>query len=217
MTFTTSPRLQSLEHMMRQVPRYRPDSPNQGVGEVYIGAYGDYLREASYKPADGKDLPWNTRVILMASPFRNSQFERRIQNEILTGSEEQQMIYKSHIHRRIFKQAVRERNTTDRIFQAVLLLLTANRALWNRVKFHVTKDVIRFENFPMNNCTEEEYTLFCCAKDLYTGTRHISVSDLADANVVSAELFRIICSAMTIARYGINGAESQFQKGDFTT
>ena len=222
MTFTSDPRLQSLEYMMRQVPRYRPDPSALSTPEFHIGAYGDYLRRLPYwkgssAAEEGNGLPWSALMILMASPFRNPQFEKRIQNVILIESEDENMIYKSHVHRRVFKQAVRERNATDNIFLAALFLLTANHTFWNRIKIHVTTDVIRFENFPMNKCTAEEYTIFRCAQDLLTGSRHITVADLADITVVSGETFRVICNAMTIARYGMPKTGKQSEKGDSAT
>lgn len=225
MTFTSTPRLQALEYMMRQVPRYRPDPSELGTPEFYVGVYGDCLRklphwkvgaDASGKAVEDNALPWNTRIILMASRFQNPQFERRIENDVLKESEENKMIYKSHIHRRVFKQAVRERKANDRIFLAVLFILTANHTFWNRIKLHVTMDSIHFENFPVNNYTAEEYTIFRCAQDLYTGTRHITVADLADVEIVSKELFRVICNAMTIARYGLPTAEQGTKKGEST-
>ena len=46
------------------------------------------------------------------------------------------------------------------------------------------------------------YALFMTAKDLYCGTKHITIRDLADTKLVSPQLFGILCEAMTIRRYG---------------
>lgn len=218
MTFTSDPRLIPLEYMMRQVPRYCPDPAIAVTPEYYIGTYGIYLRKLYREPCEASatvpdQLSWEACLILMAALFQNPKFEKRIQEEILNESEEDKMFYKTHLHRRIFKQAIRERKTEDRVNQAVLYLLTANHIFWNRIKIHVTMEAIRFENFPMKHCTPEEYTLFCCAKDLYAGTRHITVTDLADPTVVSAEQFRLICTAMTIARYGLVAKDDPDEKG----
>lgn len=218
MTFTSNLRLVPLEYMMRQVPCYCSEPSQTLTPEYYIGTYGEYLRKLYKEPCETSatvpdQLSWEACIILMAAPFQNLAFETRIQNEILNEREENNMFYKSHLHRRIFKQAIRERKTEDRVNQAVLYLLTANRTLWNRIKIHVTMDAIRFENFPMKHCTPEEYTLFCCAKDLYAGTRHITVTDLADPTVVTAEQFRLICTAMTIARYGMAAKDDPDEKG----
>ena len=41
------------------------------------------------------------------------------------------------------------------------------------------------------------------AKDLTLGTKHITVSDLSDADLVPPMLFRTICNAMAIRRFGL--------------
>lgn len=51
-----------------------------------------------------------------------------------------------------------------------------------------------FENIKLNSCSERAYTLYCAAKDLTLGTKHITVSDLSDADLVPPMLFRTICN-----------------------
>ena len=51
--------------------------------------------------------------------------------------------------------------------------------------------------------TAKRYTLYCAAKDLTLGTKHITVSDLSDADLVPPMLFRTICNAMAIRRFGL--------------
>ena len=40
--------------------------------------------------------------------------------------------------------------------------------------------------------TESSYTLLCCAKDLALGTDHITSADLADREVISPKLYKIL-------------------------
>ena len=56
-----------------------------------------------------------------------------------------------------------------------------------------------FENIKLHNCTERAYTLYCAAKDLTLGTKHLTVSDLSDADLVPPMLFRTICNAMAVS------------------
>ena len=52
MTFTSVPQLQSLEYMMRQVPRYRPDPSALSTPEFHIGAYhsvSTYIRSCCHR------------------------------------------------------------------------------------------------------------------------------------------------------------------------
>ena len=58
-------------------------------------------------------------------------------------------------------------------------------------------------------CTEWSYTLLCCAKDLAYGTEHITAADLADREVVSPKLLKIICNGIAIRRYGVEEINGQ--------
>ena len=82
-------------------------------------------------------------------------------------------------------------------------LLTADIRLWNCCKHHINNGCIFFENIKLRNCSERAYTLYCAAKDLTLGTKHITISDLADIKLVPPVLFRIICNAMAIRRFGL--------------
>ena len=117
------------------------------------------------------------------------------------------MNFLSYPHRRVFNEALRTRKNADSVHLAVIFLLTSNRPLWNRVKFLVREEDIRFDDFPMAGCTAEEYTLYLCAKDIYYDLREVTVSELADPGVISKALFGIIVSAMEIARCGTDLAK----------
>ena len=47
----------------------------------------------------------------------------------------------------------------------------------------------------------------CAAKDLYLGTKHLTIDDLGDAKLIPTELFRLICNAMAVRRYGLRALE----------
>ena len=127
------------------------------------------------------------------------------------------MNYKNLIHRRIFREAMRTRKNTDRKYLAILFMLTSHRAMWNRVKYYVRDDGIRFDDVSMAGCTGEEYTLFRCAQDLYNDSANITVSELADTEVISNEAFEVIAGALRIARYGLPTNEKGTKKGVFRT
>ena len=86
---------------------------------------------------------------------------------------------------------------------SALYLLTADQRLWVCCKHHINNGCVFFENIKLNNCTERAYTLYCAAKDLTLGTKHLTVSDLSDADLVPPMLFRTICNAMAIRRFGL--------------
>ena len=122
------------------------------------------------------------------------------------------MIYKTHVHRRIFKLALRERNVNSAYIQAAIFLLTSNRSLWNRVKLCVTAESVLFDEFPKINYTPEEQIIIDCSKDVIFRTRNVSITDLVNTTSISFELFCVICNAIAISRQGLqesNQAHSQ--------
>ena len=92
---------------------------------------------------------------------------------------------------------------TNYAMLSALYLLTADQRLWSCCKHHINNGCVFFENIKLNNCTERAYTLYCAAKDLTLGTKHITVSDLSDTDLVPPMLFRTICNAMAIRRFGL--------------
>ena len=113
------------------------------------------------------------------------------------------MNFKNQTHRIYFAKAVAQINQNDRTLLAAVYLLTADNRLWQNVKKHVHYKEIRFEYICLSGSTENGYTLFCCARDIYMGSKHLSVNDLADARLIPPVIFNVICTALAIARYGL--------------
>ena len=118
-------------------------------------------------------------------------------------SEETPMTYLNEKHRARFALAARNVHRENCALLSALYLLTADQRLWNCCKHHINNGCVFFEDIKLNNCTERAYTLYCAAKDLTLGTKHITVSDLSDADLVPPMLFRTICNAMAIRRFGL--------------
>ena len=87
---------------------------------------------------------------------------------------------------------------------SALYLLTADPALWTTARNHVNKNTIDFEKIRLKNSSEDAYVLFCCAKDLYLGTKHITVKDLADRDLIKTQIFTLIYNAIVIHRFGLD-------------
>ena len=47
------------------------------------------------------------------------------------------------------------------------------------------------------------------SKDLYFGTKYITVSDLCDKELIYPEMFGLICNAMGIKRFGIKAIKNE--------
>ena len=114
------------------------------------------------------------------------------------------MYFKNKAHRDVFIHASQRANRNDRKQMCKLYLLTADRALWRAAKRQMWNGKIILGRIRLACGTESSYTLLCSAKDLTLGTDHITAADLADREVISPKLFKIIETAVAIRRYGIN-------------
>ncbi len=113
------------------------------------------------------------------------------------------MNYKNEKHRNVFTNAIKKMNKKDYALMSAMYLLTAEHKLWMTVKHHVVQNEIRFDAIKLKNSTENGYTLLCCAKDLYLVTKHITIKNIADADLISPRTFGFICNAMAIRRFGL--------------
>ena len=133
--------------------------------------------------------------------IRCPPFQKRF-NEYIE-SEETPMTYLNEKHRARFTLAAKNIPKANYALLSALYLLTADQRLWSCCKHHINNCCVFFENIKLHNCTERAYTLYCAAKDLTLGTKHLTVSDLSDADLVPPMLFRTICNAMAIRRFGL--------------
>ena len=117
------------------------------------------------------------------------------------------MMYKNDKHRTAFEAAVRKENKKNYALLAAVYLLTADFALWKCVRHAVVNNVICFEQVCLHGTNTNSYPLFCAAKDLYLGTKHLTISDLADAELISPKTFSLICNAMAIRRFGLGAIQ----------
>ena len=134
--------------------------------------------------------------------IRNSKFRERL-SSFIRESENTNMNYFSKWHEYGFNKALERIDRENFKLISAVYLLKADTQLWRRVKNQVEKNCIQFDKINLGSVDEKAYTLFCCAKDLYLGTKHITIADLADEQLISPKMFGIICNALAIRRFGI--------------
>ncbi len=130
-------------------------------------------------------------------------FDKRSGLFILRESENNPMEFKNEKHRKVFAEVAKKLDKKNYKLMSALYLLTADLKLWNAVKRFVVKNEIRFQCIHLNGSTENGYTLYCAAKDLYLGTKKLSVCDLADTQLIPSKMFGLVCNAMEISRFGL--------------
>ena len=200
MYFSDNPSDRYYERMMVGILNFKP----RGHGVVIVGSRPTeplvILRIQDGTATHREILTETTKAI------NHRRFRHRL-NQYLKESEMNPMRYKNEKHQSEFEEAVRKKDKKDYAMMAALYLLTADLRLWNLSKRHVGKIGINFADIRLKNIHENGYALFCCAKDLCLGTKHLTVSDLADTDLIPPKLFELICNAMAIRRYGVGAVK----------
>lgn len=113
--------------------------------------------------------------------------------------------YRNEKHQSLFEKSIEKKNPNNYPLLSALYLLTADYKLWNCTKKYISKNKIVFDNIRLSGISITGYTLFCCAKDLYCGTKHLTIADITDRNLITQKQFELIHSAMIIRRFGLEG------------
>lgn len=112
------------------------------------------------------------------------------------------MLYRGSAHKEMFQTTLATRPNISNFMLTALFLLTADKRLWSKVRSAVSSNNIDFSSIKLGDISTNAYALFMIAKDLYCSTHHITVTDLADRDIVPQKLFAVICNAIAIHRYG---------------
>ena len=114
------------------------------------------------------------------------------------------MEFRNEKHKTAFTEAIKRVKPNTKTMASALYLLTADNALWRNIKRQINGNQITLYRIRPRNLTEDGYTLFCCAKDMLYGTAYLTANDLADRELISPKMYKLICNAMMIRRYGCN-------------
>lgn len=118
------------------------------------------------------------------------------------------MKFRNDQHRNTFLKEAKKQSLKNHKLVAALYLLTSEEKLWKVSKPFIEKDNINFENIRLKGSSESTYALYCAAKDLYNGSRHLALDDIADNGLIKNKIFSLICNAMLIKRKGLAAINS---------
>ena len=104
-------------------------------------------------------------------------------------------------HRRWIKWRSAYPNMPDSLIAAVFLL-TAYDELMDRVLPFVHEDGIDFERVRLRGICAEQYAVYQAVKTIIAGSAGITIDDLAYPELVGGKAFRLIVTALLLARYG---------------
>lgn len=219
MLFTETPKLRALERLMTTVPNFEPRASGFVIVHCFepppeVCPRGRLAYCGERTSCKVLRCPFLAKLIITGKAsradvlretmrsIRSAAFIRRL-NSLLRESEDDPMKFRKEKHRLAFEAAISKLDRKNNALMSAVYLLTADRALWNQTGRYVVRNGIAFESFKGSSCTPNGYTLFCCAKDLYSGTKHLTIADLADTELVPPGIFELVCSAMAIRRFGL--------------
>ena len=143
----------------------------------------------------------------------NTAFQKRL-SQIYHRKDDADMIFQSNRHKQIFEAERLNLRKPGKKALAVLYLLTADKALWQKTKPFLTDNgKVDLKGVHLGAISTDGYALWKAAKEIQTGEKQISLYELADNGVVSDNAFRLIVKAVTIARYGtaiLNNTEVRY-------
>lgn len=188
--FCFDPKLRILEKQMQQPPGYRP----RGHGLSVLD-----------------EMDWNCRddysriVDCVISRIHMEHLKQRV-DEVFQGIEKE-MIFLNMKHRKDFFSILLGRKETILLhtsnYGAAIFLLSADESLWLKVAGCVLDTGIYFDRVKLGGVSLEQYILFHAAKDVYSGTKHIRLSELVDKELIADDLFRLIVNAFVIEKCGL--------------
>ena len=218
MYFTNTPSLNSMEAIMKKLP-----CGSQKGGGRFHSPY-KYTRKdcdcrfcLSYRKETGcaeEGCPvLDIRLSCGAAPIgeavqavfkdaKNTAFQKRL-SQIYYRKDDAIMIFQSNRHRQIFEAERLNLRKPGKKALAVLYLLTADKALWQKTKPFLTRyGRIDLKGVSLGDISTDGYALWKAVKELQTGEKQISLGELADSGTISDNAFRLIVQAGTIARFG---------------
>ncbi len=90
----------------------------------------------------------------------------------------------------------------DNAYFAAMYLLTANADMYGCAANCFCQRGIKFDSAVLKDISPHNYTLFSAARDIYTDSSGVSLSDLANTEITDTLVFSLITNALLIARYG---------------
>ena len=154
MYFSETPSLREIEKTMKMIPNFTP----RGHGVVILCKH-EFAEENCI------GVSQKERLARTMSQISNPLFQKRLKKYI-NESETIPMNFRNSKHNITFTDTIRKKNKKDYALMSAIYLLTAEFALWQTVKRHITNNTIDFKNLHPVGISENGYTLFCAAKDL---------------------------------------------------
>lgn len=213
--FLSNTKYANTEFEMQLIPGFTPRHTGISVSRFEYSARDCECSVCAHKTRKGKcDSPSGCvclRERLVAGCVPLSELlgvltrevpERPFVARVSSLSRQPRPLFETEGHRQRFEDANKEKKSNSPGQTAALFLLTADPFLWSKAQPTVAPEGIDFSAIRIHGVDLDSYVLFHTAKDLYSGSKHISLSELTDPELVSDSVFRLLVTAFLIRRYG---------------
>ena len=95
------------------------------------------------------------------------------------------MIFRNDNHGVLFEKEIRYHKGCSRKMTAALYLLTADSRLWHQAENHIGTNEIDIAAIKPKRLDAMAYVCFAVAKDIITGSKTVSVTELANSSMLS--------------------------------
>lgn len=115
------------------------------------------------------------------------------------------MYFKEKRHKKRFEIFLKEKDIkySNREL-ATIYLLAADEQLWKKAQDGIENGKLDFKKIKLKGINIRGYAFCKVAMDIYNGnTSHMDVKDLANKNIISNNVYRVIEQALQICRFGI--------------
>ena len=147
-------------------------------------------------------VPFEEILKSIYSSLNDEEINKRVE----TYLEELQMkntMFNTIGHQHRFERNLKCINKSYKSLVAAIYLLTAEKKVWDQCWSKLQYSNIPLENITLKDSGENGYLFFCAARDIFLGTKYLSIGEIADKNIVSQKAFNIITNALAIKRYGV--------------
>ncbi len=133
--------------------------------------------------------------------------DNRIKYRIQDYMEEKYMKkiqFGSESHKKRFESQFEKINKKNKALVAAVYLLSIDKEVWRQCWSNIQFNNIRIEEKKISSSGKNGYLYFCAAKDLFYGTKRVSIGEITDRDIVSEKAFALLMNAIAIKQYGFN-------------
>jgi len=183
--FLYGTRFSEFEQMMMLVPNFTPKKKGVIITEDLIISNGQSV--ASYK-------------ILLRKCFGN--LHHRYLNKRLSKLLQKFRgdLFLSDVHRHWFSSCCTP--YANKRTCAVLYLISATDDLWARASPHISSGKINLVAIPLRGIDTDDYAIYQKARSIATGTKRITINEIADEQLIGNFAFRAIIHSELISKFG---------------